>query len=126
MTKRTLKILGIAAASAFALLVAAPARACGPDCEQHKKVHAEGKDCDCPHHAEHHKADQKADEKAAPEKAKPAPAKPDKKAEAAAAGVLLAADAPCNCDKDGKNCTCPKGKCKCPNCHPEGKDKKKA
>ena len=60
--------------------------------------------------------------------ARPAPAPaPDKKAEAAgAAGILLAADAPCKCEKGGKNCTCPKGKCTCPNCHPEAKEKKKA
>ncbi len=128
MTKRTLTTLALAAASALALLLAAPAQACGPDCAQHKKLHAEGKDCDCPHHAEHHKADQKASEKAAPDKgdAKPAPAAPDKKAEAAAGGVLLAVDTPCRCEKGGKNCICPKGKCRCPNCHPEEKDKKKA
>ena len=131
MTKRILTTLALAAASAFALLVAAPAYACGPDCPQHEKLHAEGRDCDCPHHAEHHKADKKAGEKAVPPgkgDTKPAPAAtPDKKAESAgAAGILLAADAPCKCEKGGKNCTCPKGKCKCANCHPEEKEKKKA
>jgi hypothetical protein len=27
----------------------------------------------------------------------------------------------CKCEKGGKNCTCPKGECKCPNCHKKAK-----
>ena len=37
------------------------------------------------------------------------------KASAATGSTILLA-AGCNCTKDGKNCTCPKGECKCENC----------
>lgn len=112
MTKRLVVSLALAAASAFALALATPAAAC--DCG------------DCPHHHAA-KADKKAADKAAPADkkgdAKPAaPAAPaaEKKAEAASAtGTLLAAA--CNCEKGGKNCTCPKGECKCKNCEPAPK-----
>jgi hypothetical protein len=97
MTKRMLTTsLALAAASALALAAPLAARACGAD--GHRQAGVQATDCDCPFHADHHKAD--------------AP-----KAGAAGAGAVLAADAPCKCEKGGKNCTCPKGKCKCPNCH---------
>lgn len=113
MTKRLVVSLALAAASAFALAIATPAAAC--DCG------------DCPHKNAAH-PDKKAADKAAPADkkgdAKPAapaaPAATEKKAEAASAtGTLLAAA--CQCEKGGKNCTCPKGECKCKNCEPAPK-----
>jgi hypothetical protein len=93
MTKRFLLKIALGTAALFALGLAAPALACG-------------KDCDCAKKAE------KADKKEAP---KPAA---DKKADLGAAGSsLLAADeAKCKCEKGGKGCTCKKGECKCENC----------
>jgi hypothetical protein len=41
----------------------------------------------------------------------------------AAKGVPATASAKCECEKGGKNCTCPKGQCECANC---GKGKKGA
>lgn len=110
MTRRFVTTVAFAAAAAFALAIATPAQAC--DCDGHKQT-----------------ADtQKKADKAAPKtssKGDKAPAAQDKKADASApASTLLAAA--CNCDKDGKGCTCPKGECKCPNCHKGDKPKARA
>jgi hypothetical protein len=112
MTRRFFTTVAFAAASAFALAIATPAEAC--PCDQHGKQTA----------GSQKKADDKAATKASakPEKA---PAAQDKKADASEPGSTLLA-AGCNCDKDGKNCTCPKGECKCPNCHKDKPDKPKA
>jgi Ni/Co efflux regulator RcnB len=110
MTRRLVTTMAFAAATAFALAMATPAQAC----EQHKQT------ADT-----HKKADDKAATKASTKTDGKVPAAQDKKADASApASTLLAAG--CNCDKDGKNCTCPKGECKCPNCHKEKPDKPKA
>ncbi len=87
MTKRFFLSIALGALAAFALGVAAPAYACGKDCDCTKKA---------------------ASDKVEKKDAKPAekPAAGDKKAEAA----------PCKCEKGGKGCTCEKGKCKCENC----------
>jgi hypothetical protein len=97
MTKHLLMKIALGAAALFALGVAAPALACG-------------KDCDCAKKAE--KAEKKDTTKPAE---KPAA---DKKADLSAPGTsLLAADeAKCKCEKGGKGCTCKKGECKCENC----------
>jgi hypothetical protein len=101
MTRRFLTTVAFAAAAAFALAMATPAQAC----DGHKQT------------ADTQKKSDKATPKAS-SKGDKAPAVQDKKADASApASTLLAAA--CNCDKDGKNCTCPKGECKCPNCHQE-------
>ncbi len=110
MSRRLATTVAFAAAAAFALAFANPAKAC--DCSQHKETAAAQKKAD--------KAAPKAGSKA---EVKAPPAK-DKKADASvpASNVLAAV---CNCDKDGKNCTCPKGECKCPNCQ-EHKPKARA
>ncbi len=92
--KSLVRNLVLAATSAFALLLATPAQACGGDCD------------DCPH-----RAASKVDRKAAA----PAPAN-------APAAPATAAEK-CQCEKGGKGCTCPPGKCDCANC---GKAKKGA
>lgn len=97
MTKRFLLSAALAVASAFALTAAAPAYACG-------------KDCDCAKKAGAAHGEQGAKPQAAPDakpQEKPAAAAPEKKAEGAPK---------CECTKGGKGCTCPKGACKCPNC----------
>ncbi len=44
------------------------------------------------------------------------------KNKAAEVGAPMVGAADCKCEKGGKNCTCPKGKCDCKNCHEkEGK-----
>lgn len=96
MTKRLLLSIALAAAGAFALTLAQPAYACGKDCDCAKKADAKKPEM---------KPEQKPAEKAAP--AAPAPAATEKKAEGTAK---------CECTKGGKDCTCPKGECKCANC----------
>jgi hypothetical protein len=70
-------------------------------CSEHKDHACKGGDCKCGSHCGKHEEG----------------AKPEKKADASsigAGGVLLAEG--CHCDKDGKNCTCKKGACKCASC----------
>lgn len=93
--------VAFAAAAAFALAFASPARAC--DCAQHEQTAGA-----------HKRADDKAAAQAAGTKAG-AQVVRDEKVDASTAGSTLQ-DTGCNCDKEGKHCTCPKGQCKCPNC----------
>ncbi len=94
MTKRLVLAMALGVASAFALTIAAPAYACGKDCDCAKKAAAEKKGDTKPGA----KPDAKPAEK---------PAAAEKKADNAAK---------CECTKGGKGCTCPKGECKCANC----------
>jgi hypothetical protein len=93
MTKRFPLSLALAAASAFALFLAVPAHACDGDCHSAKKATTTA-------------AAEPA--KSAPSTGQPAPS---------------TASGKCECEKGGKNCTCPKGECDCANC---GKGKKDA
>jgi hypothetical protein len=107
MNKHFVAKVALAVASAFALAFALPAFACD-------------KDCGCAH-MKGAKADKHAADKAAPapkadtKQAPAVPAAPEKKAGAASVGSGALA-AGCDCEKGGKNCTCPKGECKCKNC----------
>lgn len=100
MSRRLATTVAFAAAAAFALAFANPARAC--DCGQPKQTAG---------------AQQRADKATAQATGTEVGAQVarDEKADASVPGSTLQA-AECNCDKDGKHCTCPKGQCKCPNC----------
>ncbi len=106
MSKRLILTLALGIASAFALTLAAPAYACGKDCDCAKKAAAKKTDGAKPEA----KPDSKPAEK---------PAAGEKKAELGAAStVRVAAGDPkkCECEPGGKGCTCKKGECKCANC----------
>jgi len=116
MTRHPVALFALAAVGALGLALAHPALAC--DCaamkKEAKKAEQAGdkvaagcecgakqhKDCTCKDACKCHKEKE--------EKEKP------KAGAAVAPKDLLAAG--CQCEKGGKNCTCPKGDCHCPNC----------
>ncbi len=142
MTRRLSMNLALALAGAFALTAALPTFAC--DCDHKKDAKAAKSDKDKGGDAKTAPADKSA--KPAAEKKADAGAASDshlaggcdcgakdpkdckcgsgckctdktekpKASVAKASKVLLAGG--CNCEKGGKNCTCPKGDCKCSNC----------
>ena len=99
--KRFVMTAALAAASAFALTIAAPARACNGDCECARKSPTAKKGT-----------------KGSAKPAQPAekPAASEKKADLGSAVPVAAGEAKCQCEKGGKNCTCAKGQCHCANC----------
>jgi len=112
MSVRPLLTLVLTAFTALTLTAAAPAYACGKDCDCAKKAKK----------ATTTKPDAKPEAK---------PEAGDKKADLAAPAPAVAAgdEKGCDCEKGGKGCTCKKGTCKCANCgqakFAAGEEKKK-
>ncbi len=98
--RRFATTIAFAAAAAFALASAGPARAC--DCDQHEQAAGT-----------HKGADDKAAAQAAGTEVGTQVARDEKDTSTPGSAPQAAG---CNCDKEGKHCTCPKGQCKCPNC----------